>query len=251
MLVQSSNSPRGLGSSLGTSIALWKWLRLRLGDGVDPTGNQENFDMLRSKLRGDDTMRNRLRDVIGRREDLDSGEFKAIVLPLLDRLYRTALVLTMNSRDAENLVLDTYMKAWSTYYRLKPGDKVDFWMFRVLASAFSERYRNGSREESWVNRQNVGATSTNGKDNGDGQGHISDVSEDCEEFMNDPIIIALTQLPKRYRNVVLFVDVSELQYEEVADLLDCPVESIRVLLHRGRTLLAQSLALSDAEERCA
>ncbi len=192
-------------------------------------------------------MRNWLRDVIGRREDPDSGEFKAIVLPLLDRLYRTALALTMNSRDAENLVLDTYVKAWSTYYRLKPGDKVDFWMFRVLASEFSERYRNGSREESWVNRQTVGSTSTNGKDNGDGQGYNSDVSEDCEKFLNDPSIIALTQLPKRYRNVVMFVDVSELQYEEVADLLDCPVGSIKVLLHRGRVLMAQLLVPCDKE----
>ncbi len=192
-------------------------------------------------------MRNRLRDVIGRREDLDSAEFKAIVLPLLDRLYRTALVLTMNSRDAENLVLDTYVKAWSTYYRLKPGDKVEFWMFRVLASAFSERYRNGSREESRVNRQNVGATNSNGKDGEDGVGDNSDVSEDCEEFLNDPTIIALTQLPKRYRNVVLFVDVSELQYEEVADLLDCSVGSIKVLLHRGRVLLAQLLVPCDKE----
>ncbi|MFQ5797826.1 MAG: RNA polymerase sigma factor [Bacteroidota bacterium] len=188
-------------------------------------------------------MKKLLREVIGSPTNQDPGEFQSLAISLIDRLYRTALILTGNSSKADNLVFDTYVNAWGIYQRLRPETNFDLWMFRVLISMFAERYKSKVQEGPLVNRQLAAQTRGDGSA-GEGNKKLNaEPVESDEELLDAPFISALLQLPEPCRDVVLYSDVGELGHEEIADLLNCRIDSVKAHLHRGRVLLARVLKL--------
>ena len=186
-------------------------------------------------------MRNVFTNDLDNNKDQKHKEFEALVLPLTNRLYYTALGMTNNPPDAEDLVQDTYLKAWRSYHHFQPGTNFRSWMFRILTNNFIDQYRIKTREPFQVNFETTCETiPREDKSEGDKNRNTS-LNENYQELFDDTITAALGRLPEYFRNVILLSDVSELSYKEIAELLDCPIGTVMSRLHRGRKILAQSL----------
>jgi RNA polymerase sigma-70 factor (ECF subfamily) len=176
--------------------------------------------------------------------------FEAEVLRLMDRLYGTALRLTRDATDAEDLVAETVATAWAKLQDLRDPQRFEAWIIRILTNTFvSEWRRRRSRAEVEV------AAEVESGDDDDGTGFS--LFEKCHqpfllwwgtpehEFLNrvlrEDLEKALDSLPEAFRIVVVLVEVQGWSYAEVADHLEVPVGTVRSRLNRGRGLLQREL----------
>lgn len=164
-------------------------------------------------------------------------EFEEVALVHLDALYRTALRLTHNRADAEDIVQDTYLRAHRSFHRFDPGTNCRAWLFTILRNVFLNRLRRSAREvldgepERW--EPAAGAEAEGARDNPEDHFLQTVVHGDVER--------ALKGLPLVYREAVLLVDLEGLRYREAAEVLGCPVGTVMSRLARGRTLLRRAL----------
>lgn len=162
-------------------------------------------------------------------------------LPYRDQLYKTALRLARKPEDAEDLVQETYFKAYRHYSSFQPGTNLKAWLFKILKNTFINEYRRRKQlpgqvdfaefEETFESAliQVEGALARTPED------EILDASWDAE------VRQALVALPHNYKVVVLLVDIEGYSYKEVADILAIPVGTVMSRLYRGRRLLERSL----------
>ncbi|HPW55894.1 MAG: sigma-70 family RNA polymerase sigma factor [Thermoanaerobaculaceae bacterium] len=168
--------------------------------------------------------------------NFDSGQ-----LPYRDQLYKTALRLARKPEDAEDLVQETYFKAYRHYSSFQPGTNLKAWLFKILKNTFINEYRRRKQlpgqvdfaefEETFESAliQVEGALARTPED------EVLDASWDAE------VRQALVALPHNYKVVVLLVDIEGYSYKEVADILAIPVGTVMSRLYRGRRLLERSL----------
>lgn len=171
-----------------------------------------------------------------RPEDL-KGRFEAEAVPLRPRLYVAALRLTGNRADAEDLLQETYLRAYRGFHRFQPGTNVAGWLYRILRNTFNQGYRKRQRElptvpEDWHRNTN---------------GALRNVEASAEAAVIDSIPDgrlqeALSALPERYRRVVLLFDVDGYAYKEIADIVGIPLGTVMSRLHRGRKALRERIA---------
>lgn len=167
-------------------------------------------------------------------------EFESLALPLLDRLYGTALRMTRAQPDAEDLVQNTYLKAYRFFHRFQTGTNFQAWMFRILINNFITDYRKKKMGPTVVNfKKTYGAVAYETAVEAD-EFNGSGFAENYEEHFDDKITAALDRLPDKYRMVVLLCDVNELKYKEIAEALACPLGTVMSRLSRGRKMLARS-----------
>lgn len=173
-------------------------------------------------------------------------EFKREALPHADFLYNYALRMTYNRADAEDLVQETYLKAFRFWDSYEQGTNIRAWLFRIMKNAFINRYRKEKKEPETVEYQEV----ENFYNNVRGSAvENSDLQETVfNNLLEDEISQAIAELPEDFRTVVILCDIEELTYEEVAEFLDCPIGTVRSRLHRGRKLLRAGL-LEYAKKR--
>lgn len=191
-------------------------------------------------------MKNKFKEFLVNQKIKNYEEFEHSALPLMDLLYSTALRMTKNPFDAEDLVQETYLKAYRFFHRFKPGSNIRGWMLRILTNNFINIYRSKKREPSRMDFEITSATiPLNGK-TGDEKIHSDGLVEKYEELFDDSITAALDKLPEQYRMVVLLSDVNDLKYKEIAEVLGCPVGTVMSRLNRGRKMLAKSLKLYAA-----
>ena len=174
--------------------------------------------------------------------DQDSDDrrrrFEATALPFMQRLYNTALRLTSDTQEAEDVVQDTYLRAFRTFDNFRPGTNARAWLFTVLYSVVINRRKKSRRDvgplpvEELEERYRLVAEAP--------VGEIGDVEAWGASWPKE-IEAALRALPEAFRAVVLLVDVQELSYEEAAGVLDCPVGTVQSRLYRGRRLLFAAL----------
>lgn len=171
------------------------------------------------------------------------SQFEALLLPLLDRAYATALRLTRESADAEDLVQEAVLLAWRGYSSFEPGSNFKAWFLRILTNCFYSRYRKRKREgtqleledtqELYLYCQTAAAA-----------GH-SQVEDPATAFMDrldaELVAQALDALPDEYRVVATLYFLQDLAYQEIATILGVPVGTVRSRLHRGRRLLQRAL----------
>ncbi len=159
----------------------------------------------------------------------------------LDVLYGAALRLTKNARDAEDLVQDTYVRAFRFEDRYEPGTNLKAWLFRILYNTFINRYRRRGREKELLadiekNSLQDAVVSD------DALYALAHPEEDyLSRLVSAEVLTALEELPEDYRTVVMFADVYEMSYKEIADIVGCPVGTVMSRLFRGRQKLKQSL----------
>ena len=179
----------------------------------------------------------------------DQATFAEDAMPLMDGLYSAALRMTRNAADAEDLVQETYLKAFDAYERFETGTNLKAWMYRILTNSYINAYRKKQRrpdesdideiEDLYLYRRLGGAESA----------VLSRSAEDelLEMLGEDEVKLALEDLPEHYRMPILLADVEGFAYKEIAEILDVPIGTVMSRLHRGRKQLQKRL-YSFAEE---
>lgn len=167
------------------------------------------------------------------------SDFRSEMLPHLDAMYNFALRLTMDPTDAEDLVQDTVVKAFRFFSSYEKGTNAKAWLFRILKNSYINNYRKKSKRPNEVDYDEV---STFYETIRADQTDTSDLEERMyRDMLDDTVTKALEDLPEDFRSVVLLCDVEGFTYEEIANMLDVPIGTIRSRLHRGRNLLRAAL----------
>ena len=164
-------------------------------------------------------------------------------MPYMDQLYGAARRMTRNAADAEDLVQETYLRAYKGYDRFAEGTNLRAWLFRILTNLFINEYRRRKRRP---NEVDFGETDTLYMYRGLGGGELARRSRSAEDEMLDGVTSAevrhaIESLPDSYRVAVLLADVEGFAYKEIAEILDIPIGTVMSRLHRGRKKLRESL----------
>lgn len=170
-----------------------------------------------------------------------AGSFEAQALPLLDQLYGGALRMTRNPQDAEDLVQETFLKAYKNFSSFKQGTNLKAWLYRIMTNSYINSYRKAKRrpqESSAEDLTDFQLYTTAGHDS---TGLESAEVEALKAMPNSTISEAMNDLPEDYRMVVYYADVAGFAYKEIAEILDVPLGTVMSRLHRGRKLLRQAL----------
>jgi RNA polymerase sigma-70 factor (ECF subfamily) len=171
----------------------------------------------------------------------DSDGFTEECLSHLDALYGVACRLTRNPTEAEDLVQDALVKAIRARDQFNTGTNLKAWMFRILTNTFINKYRRGGLEKSVLEGPDADPLA-------DGWVSASTMRQlrEPEQIALRPIVAgevgkALDALPAEFKLAVVLCDVEEFSYEEIADIMQCPIGTVMSRLHRGRKLLQKSL----------
>lgn len=160
--------------------------------------------------------------------------FEGEALAHADLLYNFALRMSGNPDDAQDLVQETFLKAYRFWDKYEPGTNIRAWLFRILKNSYINRYRKESKEPDIVDYDETINCCSSFDESGDG----NDLQEKLfENLLDDDISEAVARLPEDFRTVVILCDIEELTYEEIAQFVDCPLGTVRSRLHRGRKLL--------------
>lgn len=165
--------------------------------------------------------------------------FEKELLPHADALYNFAYHLTYNDADANDLVQETFMKAFRFINLYESGTNSKAWLFKILKNAFINEYRKKKKEPEKVDYNDVITFSDEDDDN---SAAYFDLREELfDGIMGDEITIALNRLPIDFKTVILLCDVEGFSYEEIAKIIDIPIGTVRSRLHRARNVLKDSL----------
>ena len=163
-----------------------------------------------------------------------AARFERDALPFLDQLYGAALRMTRNPADAEDLVQETFVKAFSAFSSYTDGTNLKAWLFRILTNAFINTYRKKQRQplqtgtddlDDWQMRHTQAYAT--------GQLRSAE-AEALDRLPNDLINNALAELPEERRVAVYLADVEGFSYQEIADIMETPIGTVMSRLHRGR-----------------
>lgn len=165
-------------------------------------------------------------------------EFEETALVHLDALYRSALRLTHNRAEAEDVVQDTCLRAYRSFQRFRPGTNCRAWLFTILRNVFLNRLRQGGRET-------LDGDSTGWESAGESvtMASLGENPEDrfFQTVLHGDVDRALKALPLVFREAVILADLEGLSYKEVSEVLGCPIGTVMSRLFRGRNLLRQAL----------
>lgn len=161
-------------------------------------------------------------------------------MPHISSMYNFAFRLTMDEDDANDLVQDTYLKAFRFISSFERGTNAKAWLFRILKNSFINDYRKKTKEPSKVDYQEVEGFYDSEEAAGTDQ--TTDLRvEMVQDMLGDEITVALNSLPVDFRTVIILCDVEGFTYEEMAKILDIPIGTVRSRLHRARQLLKEKL----------
>jgi RNA polymerase sigma-70 factor (ECF subfamily) len=174
--------------------------------------------------------------------------FERDVLPLLPSLYGAAMRLTRNPTDAEDLVQETYLRAFRGFAGFKEGTNLKAWLYRILTNSFINTYRKKQREpqtvagpddiDEWYLYDRLGGRHV----------EVSAENEVLDQIPDADVKAALESLSENFRLAVLLADVEGFSYKEIAEIMDVPIGTVMSRLHRGRKALEKAL-WDTAKER--
>ena len=178
----------------------------------------------------------------------DQANFEHDAMQFAGQLYSAALRMTRNPADAEDVVQETYLKAYRGYGSFKAGTNLKAWLYRILTNTYINQYRKAQRRPSEVEfgeLQDLYLYKRLGEPSGASE---SAEKEALDQFIDSDVKAALESLPDHFRMPVLFADVEGFSYKEIAGILDIPIGTVMSRLHRGRKALQKKL-WSVAEQR--
>ena len=173
----------------------------------------------------------------------DQAMFADLAMEHMDSLYAGALRMTRNPADAEDLVQETYLKAYRGFGGFEAGTNLKAWLFRILTNTYINRYRQQKRRPDETDIDDVEDFYLYRRLGGIDEARISKSAEDTllELFTDDEVKEALESLPETFRMAVLLADVEGFAYKEIAEILDIPIGTVMSRLHRGRKQLQKRL----------
>ena len=174
--------------------------------------------------------------------------FERDVIPMLSSLYGAAMRLTRNPADAEDLIQETYLRAFRGFAGFKEGTNLKAWLYRILTNSFINTYRKKQREpqtvdgpddiDEWYLFDRLGSQNV----------EASAESKVLDEMPDEDVKRALESIPENFRMAVLLADVEGFSYKEIAEIMEIPIGTVMSRLHRGRKALEKAL-WDTAKER--
>jgi RNA polymerase sigma factor (sigma-70 family) len=171
-----------------------------------------------------------------RRERVFEVEF----LPQIDALYNFAFHLTFNEDDANDLVQETYLKAFRFIDSYHEGTNAKAWLFKILKNAFINHYRKKSNRPTKVDYKEI-VTFQNAENDTNFSSYMDLREEMFQGMMGDEVTNAINSLPVDFRTVILLCDIEGFKYEEISKIIDIPIGTVRSRLHRARNMLKEKL----------
>lgn len=174
--------------------------------------------------------------------------FREEALPHLNALYNYARSISYSDEDAEDLVQDTYMRAYRFFHQYTPGSNCKAWLFTILRNLYNTRYKQYKRKPDKVHYEDTDEV-YNFMVEGEWTSEIGDPeSEFFDNILPRRIVEAIEDLPEEFKSTLILADLEDFSYKEIAEILDCPVGTVMSRLHRARNILKKKL-VDYAEEK--
>lgn len=181
-----------------------------------------------------------------------TAEFEAQMLPHLDSLYRTALSMTRNAQDADDLVQETVIRAFQFFAQFQSGTNARAWLFRILTNLYINSYRKRHREPERVSYEEMEDFYLYNRlaDSNSSSSNLTPEDAILQKVQAEAIREAIEKLPEEYRETVILADLNEMSYQEISEILEVPIGTVRSRLSRGRRLVQRALwAYSEENPR--
>jgi len=177
----------------------------------------------------------------------DPARFEQEALVFADALYGAALRMTRDRADAEDLLQETYLKAFRAYGRFEEGTNLRAWLFRILTNSYISTYRSRQRAPQLTDVDDVEDMYLYKRLTATG---LSRSAEDAalERLTAPEVLAALEELPEQFRLAVLLSDVEQFSYKEIADIMGVPIGTVMSRIHRGRKALQKALTPYAAQQ---
>lgn len=178
----------------------------------------------------------------------DAVQFEEEALSHLDRLYAAAKRMTRNAADAEDLVQDTYAKAFASRHTFTPGTNLKAWLYRILTNTYINSYRKAQRSPQLSADEEISDWQLAQAASHDATGLRSAEMEALDQMTDSVMVDAISQLPEHYREAVLLSDMEGFSYKEIAEIMGTPIGTVMSRLNRGRSQLRNLLREYAAQQ---